>query len=291
MPSAALIYNPMSGRRRGTEAAGAVLRALGELDWRVEGYPTQGPGMAGDLAREVADSGAVEVVFALGGDGTLREVACGLLGRPVALGPLPGGTSNVLVRSLGLPSNPVATARRLAVGARRRWHVGLCGSTPFLMMASAGYDAEVVRRMDGDQKARWGELAVVVSGIGVWWRFPYPRFEVVIDGEAHPSHFAVVSNLRLYGHAFVMAPAAEPEAERLELVNHFGPGRFAALGFARDLVLGRHLKRRDVQHRSVTSLELVGPADLPLQIDGDRCDEKLPVRIGLADDPLEILVG
>jgi diacylglycerol kinase family enzyme len=291
MRSAALIYNPMSGKRRAAGLASDLAELLALAGWQIQTTATDAPGAATHMARQLADSGVVDTVFALGGDGTLREVAVGLMGSRVALAPLPGGTTNVLTRSLGLSANPRRALQQLLDGRIATWRVGLCGSTPFLMMASAGYDAEVVHHLDGEAKARWGQLAVGVLGLSTWWRYRYPRFEASTEeGETLPAHFAVVSNISLYGGSFVLAPDADPTADTLQLVAHAGPGRGAALGFARDLALGRHLRRKDVEIRSTTALTLVGPPDLLLQIDGDACTERLPVRISTAPETLELLV-
>ena len=102
MRSAALIYNPTAGRQRHEQLLAAVLSALREGGFGVEPVPTRAPGDASRLARDRA--GRMEAVFAFGGDGTVREVAAGLLGTETALGIVPGGTVNVLSMSLADPA-------------------------------------------------------------------------------------------------------------------------------------------------------------------------------------------
>src|SRR5262249_43385485 len=92
---AALIYNPTSGRRKHAQVLDPVLATLRGGGFAVEPAPTSYAGEATVLARGLAADGC-EAVFSLGGDGTAREVAAGLLGTPTALGFLPGGTANVL---------------------------------------------------------------------------------------------------------------------------------------------------------------------------------------------------
>src|SRR5947207_1990230 len=106
MRRAALIYNPRSGRQRHARVLEAILAALRQGGFAVEPVPTASPGQATALARD--RSREAEVVFAFGGDGTMREVAAGLLGSPAALGFLPGGPANLRARSLGLPWDPHA---------------------------------------------------------------------------------------------------------------------------------------------------------------------------------------
>src|SRR6185436_11472149 len=187
MRRGALLYNPAAGRRRAVGLLDGIRAALAAGGWEIEAVPTGYPGGATTLAAELAGEGRVEAVFAVGGDGTLREVAAGLLGSEVALAPLPAGTTNVLVRALGIPRQPLAAARALAGGVRRPLAVGICGETPFLMMVSAGLDAAIMGALSGErsgaQKARWGMGAVMAQGLGSWWRYPFPTVTARWDGQ------------------------------------------------------------------------------------------------------------
>src|SRR3990167_1624330 len=113
MRRAALIFNPVAGPARLRDPLPSLCASLFALGFDLQLRPTEAPGEARALARAAAAGGA-EVVFALGGDGTLREVAEGLAGSSCALGALPGGTTNVVARALGLPLTPIAAAQRLA---------------------------------------------------------------------------------------------------------------------------------------------------------------------------------
>lgn len=287
---AVLIYNPVAGRRR----HGAVLRALvAELaagGWAAEPAATRGPGDATRLAREAAAAGAA-AVFALGGDGTVREAAAGLLGGEVPLGILPGGTTNVLARALGLPRRPLAAARALAGAESRPFDVGLCGETPFLMMVSAGLDAAVLSRIEPALKARLGRAGIALGGLGEWWRYGFPPLTLTADGEPQPpATFAAACNVPLYAGRFALAPAARWDDRRLDLVAFRGTGRRATLGFALALAAGRHLARPDVATRRAGELIFDGPPELCLQVDGDPCAESLPARVRLAEERLPVLV-
>ncbi len=263
-----------------------VLDTLLAAGFDVEPAATAGPGDATRLAREAATVPRIEVAFAMGGDGTLREVARGLLGSDVALGPLPAGTTNVLALALGLPQNALAAARAMAACRRRTFDVGLAGSEPFLMQISAGLDAAVMARQSPGAKRRFGKAAVAWTGIRQWWSYDYPLLELRFAGRTeHVSHFAAC-NIPFYAGAFRMAPDADPGDRRLDLVLFRGTGRAATLGFACDLGLGRHLKRADVETITVAELELRGPERIRVQIDGDVLSGPMPLRISLSEQRL-----
>ena len=287
MRPAALIYNPTAGRQRHEQILESVLSALRQSGFEVEPVPTQTPGDATRLARERA--GKMEVVFAFGGDGTVREVAAGILGSETALGIVPGGTANVLSMSLGLPGDPLSAAKLAGRLEVQKLDVGLIGEMPFLMMVSAGLDSSVLAGLDIRLKWRIGKAAYVWHGLQEWWRYPYPRFEVIADGDLLEASFVAVSNIPYYGGAYALAPGARPHDGKLDLVLFRGNGRRDTLGFALDLLRGAHLRRNDVTVRHVQEVELRSPAGAVAQIDGDVCEERLPFTVRIAPDPLLVL--
>jgi diacylglycerol kinase (ATP) len=290
---AALIYNPRSGRQRHAQTLEGIVGRLREGGFLVELSPTASAGHATELARGFAAGNEVEAVFAFGGDGTAREVAAGLLGTPVALGVLPGGTANLLAMALGLPRDPVRAAAALAGAEIRAFDVGTvageAGEHPFLMMVSAGLDATVLAALDIELKWRYGEAAILWQGIREWWRYSYPDIEVIADGERLCATFAAVANIPFYAGSFRLAPGARPDDRRLELVLFRGRGRRATLGFILDLMRSAHAKRKDVEIRKVDEVLLGGPAGTAAQVDGDLCEERLPVRVRLAGERLRVL--
>lgn len=289
MRRAALIYNPKSGRQRHGRVLGALLAALERGGFDVEPAPTGFPGEATELARGLARDGRVEAAFAFGGDGTAREVAAGLLGSPVALGVIPGGTTNLLALALGLPRDPVQAAAALCRAPVRSIDVGLAGDHPFLMMVSAGLDATVLAALDVELKWRFGQGAIAWQGLCEWWRYPYPELEVVADGERRTATFAAVANIPYYAGSFHLAPGARFDDGFLELVLFHGRGRAATLSFVLDLFRSAHVRRRDVTVVQVREALLASPAGEPAQVDGDLCQEQLPVRVRIAPEKLSIL--
>lgn len=293
MRRAALIYNPKSGRQRHAQVLDGIVDRLREGGYLVELSPTTFAGQATDLARGFAEDGVIEAVFAFGGDGTAREVAAGLRGTAAALGVLPGGTANLLALALGLPRDPVAAAAALAAAEVRAFDVGLvageAGEHPFLMMVSAGLDATVLAALDVELKWRYGEAAIVWQGLREWWRYRYPQIEVLADGERLQATFAAVANIPFYAGSFRLAPEARPDDRKLELVLFHGRGRRATLGFILDLMRSAHVRRRDVEIRQIDEAVFNGPAGTEAQVDGDLCEERLPVRVRLAPERLRVL--
>jgi len=270
MRRAALIYNPIAGRGRLERVLDAVLRTCRREGFELEPVPTAAPGQATELAGQLAREGRVEAVFALGGDGTAREVACGLLGSQTHLGILPGGTANLMALTLGLPRDPVAAAAVLCHASARPFDVGLAGASAFLMMISAGLDARALAAVDRGFKTRLGKTAVLLQGVREWWRYGFPEIEVTADGKRlPPATFLAVCNIPYYGGSYRMAPGARDDDRRFELVSFHGSGRLATLAFLLGVISGRHIRRRDVGVRVVEEVVFTVPQEAGVQVDGD----------------------
>lgn len=289
MRNALLIYNPAAGRGRLPRRLPRVLTALKAGGFGLEVLATRGPGDATMLAREATHEGRLDVVFALGGDGTVREVTAGLLGTQIPVGILPGGTVNVLARTFGLPNHPVRAAALMPRLIPRPMDVGLCGGKPFLMMASAGLDAAILSRVKPRWKRRLGRAAVLLAGLMEWWRYSYPEIEILAEGESLRGTLVVAANIPYYGGRFQVAPGARWDDGELDLVLFTGRGRVPTLHFALDLVLGRHLRRPDITRHRVRRLTWIVPAGASAQIDGDPRRRETPLHLSLAQESARVL--
>ncbi len=174
----------------------------------------------GQAHRAVAEGAAV--VCPLGGDGTVRAVAAALVGTETPLGPLPGGTGNLLARNLELPFDSVEKALVVALtGHNVRIDVGRLSVDPsgqhatpdehvFLVMAGVGLDAAIMAGAPERLKARVGSAAYVVSGFQNFLGAQF-RVRMKVDGEGEFSRrtrMVVVGNCgRLFG-GLVLMPGA-----------------------------------------------------------------------------------
>jgi len=284
---AALLFNPRAGQGRGArtlKAISAELRTAFTLDER----PTEGPQHCRALTRDAVERG-LDAVFVLGGDGTLREAASELVGTATALGPLPGGTTNVVAGALGLPADPVAAARALTTAEVLPLDVGRAGDGVFLMQVSGGLDARVMAAVDPRWKRRFGKLAIAWTGLREWARYDFPLFSLEVDGRPAAATGFVVANLAQYAGQFEIVPGARADDRQLELLLFRGRQRRDALGFALDLARGRHTTRADVEVRRVECVRLMSPPQLELQGDGDSFVAAPPFELRLSSRRLKVL--
>jgi diacylglycerol kinase family enzyme len=168
----------------------------------VTAVTTEARAHAMEIGREARDGG-YDVVVAFGGDGTLNEVANGLAGTPVPISVLPGGSTNVVCRTLGIPNDVVDAAEHLLGLADdfnpRRIDLGVVNGRRFVFACGAGLDAAVVRRVDAHPrlKTKAGEWYFTWSAVSAFYRkfLRDPvRMRLELDGEAVEGITTIVQN-------------------------------------------------------------------------------------------------
>ena len=233
------------------------------------------------------------MVVAAGGDGTIAEVANGLLGTSACLGVIPLGTANVLAHEMGLPFEPRAVAAALAFGRTRLLWPGLVQgadeSRLFVQMLGVGFDAHVVHRLSIALKRAIGRGAYVLQTLHELAAYSFPPIHLRLDGEETQAVSVIVSKGRLYGGRFLLAPSAcagEPGFS-VVLFDHAGVGALlycAALPFD---MLGR---APGVRHVRARRIDFIGNDTVPAQTDGDAAGWT-PITVTDAAAAIPVVVG
>jgi len=194
MARALLITNPVAARTD-PKVIRDVCRVLERRGIAVEVAETHKPGEASDLAKKgVADG--VEIIAVYGGDGTTMMAVRGMVGQPVILGLIPGGTGNVLAGNLRIPRSPARAAELLAKGTPRAIDLGRVerpdGVHYFAVNCGAGFDAELMAATSEKDKRRWGVGAYVATA---WQRLSAVTsvpHKIVVDGQTLETRAAIV---------------------------------------------------------------------------------------------------
>ena len=255
--------------------------------YAVQAVETERREHATQLTREAAGEG-FDVVVAFGGDGTVNEAANGLVGSGTPLTVLPGGSTNVWCRTLGIPDDVVdATEHLLGLADGFRpfpVDLGLANDRHFVFSSGVGLDASVVERVDAHphRKARFGPWYYAFCAIGTfnrrYLRHP-PRVRVKANGDEVEAVTAVVQNSDPYTY-FASRPIRVCEDAGLRS----GSISLTALRRASPLELPTLIPRllsgraaTVVRHRQVTGFPAVAAARVetsdglpfPFQVDGD----------------------
>jgi diacylglycerol kinase family enzyme len=292
---AVLIVNPQASgvTPELTHAVERELIAAGPL----ETVLTERPMHAAELAENL--SPAAERIYVFAGDGGYNEVVNGIAGK-VRVGFIPGGSTSVLPRALGLPRDPVACARLLAGRAvERRISLGRVNGRRFTFGAGVGLDAELVRRVDALGRAsgrRAGDLAFARTLLGLFaerrGRFD-PTMEVVGVGRVA---FALIANCDPFSYVgrvpLHVAPKARfelgldlvaPRRLRGRLMPEVGRWVFAGKGQERS--------PRVLYVHDADEVRILCDGPTPLQVDGEDLGDVTEAHFEAERDALNVLVA
>lgn len=263
-------------------------------------------GHATRYAQDAANRG-LDAVVALGGDGTLNEVVTGLAGSDTAVAVLPGGSTNVFARTIGLPNDPVAAARRLA-GALdkrsiRRIGLGSVNGRYFTFHTGVGFDAAVVAAVEKRASIkRWfGHPLFVWAGLSTWavgYDRKHPHFRVTIDDTVTlpDGMFTIVMNTNPYTflgeRPFDLVPGTDLDSP-LSVVT-FRKLTFGALVPAMAKALRGGGLPTDLAHldvrRDVRALTLTSDHPFPYQVDGDYLGETRRLEFRHVPEAVDLVV-
>lgn len=282
-----VIYNPVAGPK----AVNRIDRVRSSLS--AQGFPfrireTVAPGDAVVMAREAAHEG-VDAVVAVGGDGTMNEVAGGLAGSATRLLLVPHGTGNVFAREFSLPDTVEGCLDLLSTGKTISVRLARANDRHFVLLASAGFDAEVVERMNPRQKNLLGIAAYILCGARhllraqptLWLEFP--------GRERVEAQAVLVARGKKYGGNVTIAPDGDILGETFRVIAPLRKGRWSIVLFVLDALRGKHAASRHVLLRESPSLFVRCSIPSACQVDGEYLGP-LPVRFTVTDDLLRIVV-
>jgi len=269
----------------------------------VQVVETNERGHATRFAQDAASRG-LDAVVGFGGDGTLNEIATGLAGSDTALAMLPGGSTNVFVRSLGVANDPMVALTQLMAGIDRneieRVSLGQANGRYFTFHAGIGYDASVVEQVErrSSLKRLVGQPLFAYSAMHSWFKSydrKYPHFTMNIDGRAIPNgFFSVVLNTNPYTfvgkHAIHLSSAASLE-KKLVVVT------FRKMTTPLMLkTLYSALRRGGLETSSgidiatdVENVKIEFPAPFPYQLDGDYLGDTTSIEIKHCPEALRLV--
>lgn len=295
-----MVHRRLSEGRRSTTSSKIVRQHEVEVvETNRRGHATR---FAHDAARRRFD-----VAIGYGGDGTLNEVATGIAGTDTALGVLPGGSTNVFARTLGMPNDPVKAVEHLIVGIENETiepiGLGLVNGRYFCFHTGIGFDAAVVQRVEkrGSLKRWLGHPLFIQAGISTWLtgydrRRPHFRLS---DGHGCPfvedGFFTIVLNTNPYTYLGNRPLDLSPDAglnrglvaitftsmtARAILTSLAGALRGGGVSSAPHLDL-----RADIDHLVVEHSEA-----FPYQLDGDALGMTTRLEFRHAADAVKLVV-
>lgn len=267
IPWVAIQRNPTSGSGRGRRMIIDLVAELKSLGIRPRLFSNR-ERMQRCVETEIRRHPPICVVAA-GGDGTVGDLVNRYPRMPIAI--LPLGTENLLARYLGIGRSGREVARMISVNRQRHFDTGLANGKRFLIMASLGFDAEVIHRM---QENRRGHITRLSYARLIWQAihaYRHPQMAVYIDGAPtpHMGKLAVITNVPMYAMTLPIARRAIGNDGVLDLHLFREGSLFQLARYLYHIVRGSHERLADVVHVTGREFRIECEELLPLQIDGD----------------------
>ncbi len=296
-----LIVNPVA--RTVSKPTLAVIEKALSADFSLEVTETKERGHASEIAAQAVVDG-MDLVVVFSGDGTINEVVNAVAGTPTALGVLPGGATNIFVRALGLPTDPVEATGVLIGKALDdeafKLNLGRADGRYFAVNCGAGVDAAAMHRMDEkfpQTKAKFDRMAFrsVAWELMVGYAGKRPDLIVQVDdGDDVAALSVMVGRTDPYtyykDHGLRMTPEASLDAG-LDVLSVRKLARRSVPRIAWQVFgSARHVHGRDIDYVHDASRVLVTSADpFPVQVDGDSLGDHRRLEIELAREALWVV--
>jgi YegS/Rv2252/BmrU family lipid kinase len=298
------IVNPASGNDHTGKVWDELSGRIRGLGLEHEALMTHAPGDATRLAARAIDEGA-DTVVAVGGDGTINEVANGFFADGLdtsraALGVLPMGTGGDFRRTVGIPEDfdgavQLLRARNLRqIDAGRIEMKALDGTDStrhFVNIADAGIGGVVVERVNRTSKMLGGRVSFQYAAMMTLLTFKPPQ--VIVDSEEESFQGAaqnvVVANCQYFGGSMHVAPAAVPDDGLFDVVVFGDIARFEALRSIGDIYKAKHVENPKVRGWRTRELRVSSEERVLIDVDGEMCGT-LPATFTVVPKAIQLVV-
>ena len=283
------IINPISGVRRKDDIPGMIREYLNHdlFDFKIK-Y-TQHKGHAVDLAKEAVES-KIDVVCAVGGDGSVHEVGTGLIGSTTKLAIIPIGSGNGLARHMNIPLTVSKAIECINDMDEIQMDTVLVNDTPFLGVGGYGLDAVIAKKFDQDTHR--GFRTYVKHVLKEFFKYNPINISIDTNGQIKkmPVVLCTIANTSEFGNGFVVSPKSDATDGKIELfiLKPFSFWRTPA-------IIYQFFTRRShkSQFAEVISFEKakINLSQRIAHYDGEPVDVRSELNVQVVPKSLHILIG
>lgn len=267
-----LIVNPTAGKGKAGKMVPLIENTMKNSDGASFDISfTKERGHATEIARSSAEDG-YDIVYAVGGDGTVNEVMNGLIGTKSALAVLPVGSGNDFARSLGISENIEEAIRQSMSGNRKLIDVGIINGRHFINISSVGFDAEVVLATQNFKKLLFSGSAAYVAGLISTIFTNKPRHvKISVDGNCFEKCIllAAVANGKYYGGGMMAAPDAVMDDGKFDVCIIEKVAKIKMLFLFPKFMKGEHKAFKEVSFLKSEKVEIESQDPIAINVDGE----------------------
>ncbi len=283
------VYNPISGSHKLLPVVPIIEKFINNDIYDYEIINTQHKGHATEIAREYA-ARRYDAVIAVGGDGTVNEVGCGLIGSDTALGIIPCGSGNGLARHLGIPMDPFKAVKWLDKSIFTDIDYGTMNGQPFFCTCGVGFDAKV---SDSFSKAGTrGVLTYLESIMKEIATYHNETYKLSFDNssETFEAFFITCANADQWGNNAFIAPTASLQDGLLDVIAAHPFNVVDAPLIAFQLFNRQIDKNPKVSVRKCNGVTITREKEGPAHYDGDPVIMGREIRIEIVPSGLKVLI-
>ena len=275
--------------KAGSSATGVVAQQLSDI-LAEKGFQVGIESNIEKLVERVNARPQLRAVVAAGGDGTIGLLANRLPeSTPFAI--LPQGTENLLAKHLEIPFDPAESAEMIEQAIFVKMDAGRANGTLFLVMASCGFDAEVVHQVHKARKGHithWTYAKPIIDSIR---KYKYPTLSIFCDDLKKPikAKWSFVFNAPRYAMGLPIADQADALDGKLDLCAFRGGNLANGLMYLAGILLRRHRRWKDTRIAVASRIRIESNESVPYQIDGDP-GGFLPLEIQIVPERLNMIV-
>ena len=233
-----------------------------------------------------------DAVYAAGGDGTVNEVASGMVGRVPPFGIIPLGTGNGMARSLGIPTDPDAIIKMLSGQKTRTIDTGIINGQTFLATAGIGFDAAIAAEFNRRRKTITSISQYIAIGVKFYFFTPSERITIKVDGRTITRKVfgLTFSNMPQYGGGAIITPQASPDSGKLvaALIPKLDP--FRAIPAIKRLFDGTIDQANFMEYIPFTRLTVTRKESGLVQTDGETFDSGKNLSVKVQPASLKVYV-
>ena len=283
------VYYPISGSHKLLPVVPIIEKFINNDIYDYEIINTQHKGHATEIAREYA-ARRYDAVIAVGGDGTVNEVGCGLIGSDTALGIIPCGSGNGLARHLGIPIDPFKAVKWLDKSIFTDIDYGTMNGQPFFCTCGVGFDAKV---SDSFSKAGTrGVLTYLESIMKEIATYHNETYKLSFDdsSETFEAFFITCANADQWGNNAFIAPTASLQDGLLDVIAAHPFNVVDAPLIAFQLFNRQIDKNPKVSVRKCNGVTITREKEGPAHYDGDPVIMGREIRIEIVPSGLKVLI-
>lgn len=290
MENLLFIINPAAGRGRSKELIGLIEKEMKNYGANFTIKVTKGPEDAIDLVCQ----SKTDHIIAVGGDGTVTEIAKGISKRGYGtIGIIPAGTGNDFIRSLKISKDPREALKTIIKGKIKKIDIGLANGHRFLNIGSIGLDAEVVQRAQKIKKTSKSQLSYILSVFITLVKFKRKNISLDIDGKNMEKSLVLfaIGNGKYYGGGLKMIPDAKLDDGFLHICLVENISKLRILTIFPELFKGTHTRHKKyTQSFQAKRVKVNSPEELYMNLDGDIFPAGKEIEFSLADEKLNIII-